>query len=77
MVKEKLSPLGMIRAEVDVGIAGMGNSPSPYFAVAYLIFETVEKFQAAFAKVGGELAADIPHYTNVEPIIQISDFLTF
>jgi len=29
MVKEKLTPLGMIRAELDIGITGMGNSPSP------------------------------------------------
>ena len=73
-VKEKLGPLGMVSAELDSGIAGAGDSPSPYFAIGHLIFETVEAFQAAFAKEGGGLLADIPNYTDVEPVIQISNY---
>jgi uncharacterized protein (TIGR02118 family) len=73
LVKEKLGSLGLVSSEVDVGISGMGYSPPPYFALGYLIFDTVEKFQAAFDKVGDELLADIPNYTNTEPVVQISD----
>jgi hypothetical protein len=39
-----------------------------------MLFETLEAFQAGFAQVGAELVADIPNYTNIEPIIQISDY---
>ena len=74
LVNEKLGPLGLVSSEVDAGISGMGDSPPPYFAIGYLIFETVEKFQAAFDKVGDELLADIPNYTDTEPVVQISDF---
>ena len=73
LVWEKLSPLGLVGCEVDAGIAGMGGGPPPYAAIGYMIFETLEEFQSAFAKVGEELIADVPNYTNIEPIIQISE----
>jgi uncharacterized protein (TIGR02118 family) len=74
-VREKLEPLGMIRAEVDRGVAGGPGQPAPFFAAAHLIFETPEKFQQAFASAGAELMADIPNYTDVEPQIQISEMV--
>lgn len=74
LVQEKLDPLGLVGCEVDAGIAGMGDTPAPYATIGYLFFETLEAFQAGFAKVGAELVADIPNYTNIEPVIQISDY---
>lgn len=74
LVKEKLGPMGLVGTELDAGISGVGDSPAPYFAIGYMVFETLEAFQSAFAKVGQELGADIPNYTNVEPVVQISDF---
>ncbi len=71
---EKLGPLGMVSCEVDAGIAGMGDTPPPYAAIGYVIFETVDEFQSAFAQAGGELVADIPNYTDIEPTIQISEY---
>lgn len=72
LVHEKLDPLGMVGCEVDAGIAGLDGSPPPYAAIGYVIFQTVEEFQSAFAKVGDELVADVPNYTNIDPVIQIS-----
>jgi uncharacterized protein (TIGR02118 family) len=74
LVEERLRPLGLIGSEVDAGIAGMGDTPPPYAAIGYMFFETLEEFQAGFAKVGDELVADVPNYTNIGPVIQISQY---
>ena len=73
MAAEKLGAK-MVRAEVDKGVAGgEPGSPPPFVAVAHLFFESIEDFQSVFAEVGGELMADVPNYTNIEPVFQISE----
>jgi uncharacterized protein (TIGR02118 family) len=74
LVKEKLGPFGLIASEVDSAVAGMDDSPSPYVTIGYIIFDTLDQFQTGFAKVGGELIADIPNYTEIEPVIQVSEY---
>lgn len=75
LVKDKLSPLGMLAVEVDKGLAGMGGGTSPYYAVAYLVFESVEAFQAAFDVSGEAIIADVPNYTTTELVVQISEIV--
>jgi len=77
LVWEKLGPLGLVGCEVDAGIAGLEGGPPPYAAIGYMIFETLEEFQSAFAKAGDELVADVPNYTDIKPIIQISEYEQF
>ncbi|MBP5987156.1 MAG: EthD family reductase [Azonexus sp.] len=70
MVKDKLG-------NACKGIAvdqGIGND-APYAAVCHLFFETVEAFQAAFGPHDAAIMADIPNYTNVQPVVQISTVL--
>ena len=75
MVKDKLGNACKGIA-VDEGMAGGApDSAAPYAAVCQLFFETVEAFQAAFAPHAEAIMADIPNYTNVEPVIQISKVL--
>ena len=59
---------------VDGGLAGgePGSKPA-YVAIGYLTFDSVEAFQKAFGPHAKEIMADIPKYTNVQPIIQISE----
>ncbi len=58
---------------VEHGLAGAepGLKP-PFAALGHLYFDSVEAFQAAFAPHAGEIMADIPNYTDISPIIQIS-----
>ncbi|MFN0120076.1 MAG: EthD family reductase [Blastocatellia bacterium] len=73
MVAARLAAHGMVRGEVDAGLAGLApGAPAPYVAVGYLIFETLEGFQQGLAAHGPEILGDIPNYTNIEPILQIS-----
>lgn len=37
------------------------------------MFDSVEDFQAAFAKDGQEVMADIPNFTNTQPTIFVSE----
>ena len=77
MVNEKLSPVGMVRCEIDKGICGtIPDSPPPYLAIGYLIFNTMDELQKAMAAHMSDLMADIPNYTNIEPQTQISEVVT-
>ena len=52
--------------------SGIPNTPVPYVAIAYLYFENVEAFQVVMKNNGAEIMADIPKYTNISPVVQIS-----
>ena len=74
-LREKLESLGMIRAEVDRGVAGSPDQSAPFVAVAHLIFETPEQFQQALESVGEEIMADIPNYTDIQFQLQVSEMV--
>jgi len=40
--------------------------------MGHLYFDSVEDFQNSFGPNAEEIMADIPNYTNIEPVIQIS-----
>lgn len=73
MTKELLTPTGIVRIEVDEGLAGFPpDQPAMYHAVGYLIFEKVEDLQNGMAAHGAAILGDIPNYTNTQPIVQIN-----
>ncbi|MBO0710191.1 MAG: EthD family reductase [Acetobacteraceae bacterium] len=59
---------------VEQGISGgaPGSSPS-YVAMGHLYFDTLEAFQSGFAQHASKIMADIPNYTDIQPVIQISE----
>ena len=72
MVRQKLgAELKGVAVEEGIGGAEPG-SPAPYLALGHLLFESVEAFQTSFGAHAQEFEADIPNYTNTQPIIQIS-----
>ncbi len=73
MVQEKLgTALKNVAVEGGLG-GGAPDSPPPYAAMGHLYFDSVEDFQSAFGPHAEAIMADIPNYTNVEPVIQVSD----
>ncbi len=61
-------------AAVEQGLSGGApGSPASYIAMGHLYFDSLEAFQNAFGPHSKEIMADIPNYTDVEPIIQISE----
>jgi uncharacterized protein (TIGR02118 family) len=73
MARKKIGP-ALKAVAVEQGIAGaQPGTPPPYMAVGHLTFDSVDAFLAAFGPVGAEIQADVPNYTNVEPVIQFSE----
>ena len=73
MVGRKLGA-ALMSVSVEQGVAGGSpGSPPAFVAMAHLGFESVAAFQAAFTPHAAEILADIPKYTSIEPIIQISE----
>jgi uncharacterized protein (TIGR02118 family) len=71
LVKTKLEPFGLQALEVDTGI---NEKYSPYFAIGYLLFNSLREYETAFAEAASELVADIANYTNITPMIQLSEY---
>lgn len=64
------------RMAVEHGLTGGGpGAPPTYVAMGHLYFDSVDDFQAAFGPVAATLLGDIPNYTNVQPVIQISEVM--
>jgi uncharacterized protein (TIGR02118 family) len=59
---------------VDKGLAGGApGAPSPFIAACSFYCESVESLQAAIGPHVPEIMADIPNYTDLEPVIWISE----
>jgi uncharacterized protein (TIGR02118 family) len=61
-------------ASVEEGMAGGApGAPATYSAMGHLLFDSVQDFQAAFGPHAEAIMGDIPNYSNVSPVIQISE----
>jgi uncharacterized protein (TIGR02118 family) len=59
---------------VEQGIAGgASGTPPTYVAMGHLLFDSAQAFESAFAPHAKEIMGDIPNYTAIQPILQISD----
>jgi uncharacterized protein (TIGR02118 family) len=59
---------------VEQGMAGATpGAPPAYVAMGHLYFDSADAFQTAFGPHAQEIMADVPNYTNVQPIVQISE----
>ena len=59
---------------VDRGLAGGAPGvPPTYVAMCHIYAESVEAFQAGFGPHAGAIMADIPNYTDLAPVLQISE----
>jgi uncharacterized protein (TIGR02118 family) len=58
------------------GLSGIEPGSAPEFQfVAMLTFETAEAMGAGLGRHGEELFADVPNFTDVQPIVQVSEVL--
>ena len=61
---------------VDRGLEGGAPGSMPaYVAVCHLLFDSVAQYQAAFERSAGAILSDIPNYTDIEPVLQISEVM--
>lgn len=72
MIQEKLGAACKgIAVEEGLGGAEPG-APAPFVAMGHMLFDSIEDFQAAFGPHAATFMADIPNYTNIQPVVQIS-----
>jgi len=61
-------------ASVEKGLAGGApNSASPYLATSSLYFDSVGAYEKSFGPNAEKIMVDIPNFTNVEPVIVVSE----
>ena len=61
-------------SEVDKGLAGGApGAPATYLAMCHIFCDSVEAYQQGFSPHAQEIMGDIPNYTDVTPVVQISE----
>jgi uncharacterized protein (TIGR02118 family) len=59
---------------VDKGLGGgASGEPATYVAMCHIFCDSVEAFDAGFAPHAEEILGDIRNYTDLAPVIQISE----
>jgi uncharacterized protein (TIGR02118 family) len=73
MVQQKLGA-ACKRVAVEEGIGGGApGAPPAYAAMGHLYFDSAQAFETAFAPHAQAIMADIPNYTDIQPVIQVSE----
>lgn len=63
-----------LKYTIDKGLAGGApGEPATYIGMCHVFCESLEAFQAAFAPHAAEILADIANYTDIAPVMQISE----
>jgi len=76
LVRERLGSLGLLRTEVDKGLAGGApGQAAPYICTGHLYWNSLDDFQKGMKAHGQELMGDVPNFTNLTPQMQISEIL--
>jgi len=67
---------GFRGVSVEHGLSGAAPGSDPaYLAMCHFLFDSAEDFLAAFGPHAGKLQGDMPNYTDIDPVIQVSEVL--
>ena len=59
---------------VDKGLAGGApGAPATYVGMCHIFADSVDSFQKSFGPHAKEIMADIANYTDIAPVMQISE----
>ncbi len=54
---------------------GAPGSPAPFAGMGNMYFDSMEDFEKGFGPNAEKIMADLPNFTNIEPIIQVSEVM--
>lgn len=75
LIQERLGN-ACLRYEIEKGLGGGEPGSAPKFVAACHIYSpTLEAFQEAFGPHRAEIVADVANYTDIAPIVQISEIV--
>jgi uncharacterized protein (TIGR02118 family) len=64
----------LVKYTIEKGLAsGIPNQPLPYMAIGTFYVKSLEEYQAAIAPNRDAIRADFANYTNVTPVILVSE----
>jgi uncharacterized protein (TIGR02118 family) len=73
MVREKMGA-ALKGMTVDQGLnGGQPGTQAAYRVIATLRFDSMAAFERVWAPAADEIQGDIPRYSNIAPVIQISE----
>jgi uncharacterized protein (TIGR02118 family) len=72
---DRLYGKSIAKLQLRRGTATPDGKPAPYVAIINIWIADQEAFDAAGAKHGPALVADVPNFTNVMPTIQIDEIV--
>ena len=63
-------------ATVEKGLGGAEpGSTAPYAGMGNMYFDSVADFEQAFGPNAEKIMGDLPNFTNIEPILQVSEVM--
>lgn len=72
LVKERLTPFGLVGVDMQEGLTGGTPDSLPLYAmITGLIFNTPDELGTGMGTHGPELLGDIPNFTDVQPLTQV------
>lgn len=64
----------LVKYTIEKGVAsGIPNQPLPYVAIGIFYVKSLADYQAAIGPNRDAIRADFPNYTNIAPIILVSE----
>ena len=63
------------KLEVRKGVASPTGDRAPYVCACTIRINSLDEFVATMTKEGAALIADIPNFTNIEPVVQIEEIV--
>ena len=75
LVSERFSPFGLRSWRVLKGVDDQTGGAAKFSIIANLEFDTVEQFHEAAAAEGAAIFGDVPNFTNIAPVVVISDLV--
>jgi uncharacterized protein (TIGR02118 family) len=66
----------VVSSDINMGlIGGSPNEAAPFVVISNLSFKSLESFQQSFALHAEKILADLPNFTNAQPVVQISEVI--
>ena len=67
----------LVKYTIEKGLSsGIPNQPLPYMAIGTFYVKSLSDYQAAIAPNREAIRADFPNYTNVAPVILVSEVVS-
>ena len=73
MVWDAMKSFGLVKTTVEKGLPAGNGKPSPYVCIGHLHFESQDGYDRAIEAHGKKLRADMPNYTDIQPVRQVSE----